>query len=559
MMNEVRFSKSGHEIYLQISRDVANEAISPQQIKEKFAHSEYSNHYVEDHFWDSLVKRIDQERNHTPDIILRIKVAEARHARLRVNVSDDTMEATATAHAPYGGNSIDTKAALDELREKNITHGVSRKAIDTLIKHTQEGEPGSPLTITIARGKEPTHGKDTQFKPLVDDLRMRTLKPKEVDKHRVDMRDFGTIASVKTGTPILERIPYTLGVNGYTVTGQQLPAQDGKDKPLQEGRSTTTDPDNPNLLLATTDGLPSFVDNTAHIDDILMLGAVDVSTGHVKYDGSVVIDGNIEPGMRVISTGDITVNGYVDSAYLKANGNITVTKGVIGRQIDERVNESDDILPLFQFSAELVSDASIWVSYCQYATLQAALDIHVQKQATHCRITTPEVIHVGGEGEAARGKVVGGIIDVQKAFYVGQLGAPAGTKTRVHFNTPLKSNEQIELESAAQAHLSELAADRAKLSKAKQLYHANPEAFPQHYETTLIQANKNIKEKIRTAQIHLEYLQQNEVPVPPVYIYIMQDMHAGAEFIVRERIRRFDERHAPTRVILRNGRIDLEF
>src|SRR5690606_11993322 len=112
------------------------------------------------------------------------------------------------------------------------------------------------------------------------------------------------------------------------------PANDGEDRDLKAGKGTEINPDNPNQLIATQKGMPSFIDNTAEVDEILTMQNVYVSTGHVDYEGSVIITGSVGEGMRVKATGDITVAGYVDSAQLSAGGNITIAKGCIGHQLE---------------------------------------------------------------------------------------------------------------------------------------------------------------------------------------------------------------------------------
>ncbi|WP_157618746.1 FapA family protein, partial [Vibrio sp. HI00D65] len=94
---------------------------------------------------------------------------------------------------------------------------------------------------------------------------------------------------------------------------------------------------------------------------------VDVSTGHVKFKGNVLVSGNIEPGMVVKATGSITVGGFIESAEVQAQGDIKVAKGIIGHTTKEGEPKS----------CKVFSKGSITASYAQNAELQTASDMRL--------------------------------------------------------------------------------------------------------------------------------------------------------------------------------------
>ena len=69
--------------------------------------------------------------------------------------------------------------------------------------------------------------------------------------------------------------------------------------------------------------MPVEIANGMRVDDIFTIADVNVKSGHVDFEGSVIVTHNVEPGMRINAKGDITVMGTVESGNLSAAGNIT--------------------------------------------------------------------------------------------------------------------------------------------------------------------------------------------------------------------------------------------
>ena len=146
------------------------------------------------------------------------------------------------------------------------------------------------------------------------------------------MRDLGAQVTVDQ-QPLLQKIPLSKGRRVSPCLARTR-GNGWEDRDFAPGEGTKISDDDPNIIIADRTGLPSFNGNSVQVDDVMQLNNVDVSTGHVKFKGSVIVTGNVGEGMKVTCTGDITVGGYVDSAELYADGNITVQKGCIGRLLN---------------------------------------------------------------------------------------------------------------------------------------------------------------------------------------------------------------------------------
>ncbi|RUO26472.1 DUF342 domain-containing protein [Aliidiomarina minuta] len=478
--------------------------------------------------------------------------------RLELVISDDDMQVTAKVTAPQGGPPLTVNTFLQELREQGVTLGIRRAAIDKLIQHTLSAEPGSSTEALIARGKFPVDGSDTQFKQLVQDARQRVLQPKELDGDKVDMRDLGEILSVDKGTPLLQRIPATPGTAGFTVRGATLDAAAGADRELQAGIGTEISADDPNILLASRQGLPCLVDNAANVDDVLSMRKVDATTGHVEYEGSVLIQGNIGPGMRVIAGGDVTVSGYVDSAHIESGGNVTITKGVIGQQNELDSDDVEDQVP--EHSTQISAKGSIWVSYSQYATLTSEHGVIVDKQLTHCHVITKGTLCLGGEGKEARGKLIGGVVDTCNHIYAGQIGAPAGTRTSINLSMPPVPEAYLQEQEKLTAELRDELGLVKKLTRVRQkasLEESSPKL--KEFLSTLDQKLENHRRNVTVLRIRAAELLKKDPAKAPIISYANRVLYAGTLFRSDVETKAIHENRGPSTLILRNGNFNYQY
>ena len=67
-----------------------------------------------------------------------------------------------------------------------------------------------------------------------------------------------------------------------------------------------------------------FVSNIYEVED------VDASTGDINYDGNVLVKGNVRSGYTIIAKGNIEVNGVIEGAVLRTDGDILLKRGIQG-------------------------------------------------------------------------------------------------------------------------------------------------------------------------------------------------------------------------------------
>ncbi|XQW86033.1 DUF342 domain-containing protein [Thalassotalea piscium] len=406
--------------------------ITEVTIHELIAASEYTSLYVD----NGNIKNAIAELNSVLKTLqsnmkgreIKYQILERRDASITIEIDNDKMSASAEIATALGGNHLTAKAILNAAQQAGVVKGFSKEELIKLALLAAKEPAGSIVKGEIAHGKLAINGKDARVKLLVESAQDRILKPKAREDGSVDMRDLGDIICVKVGDPLAQKIPFTDGTNGFTVTGEPLLPEPGNDVELSPGNGTTISPKNPNVLISTLVGLPRIIPNGMEVDEVYKIKNVDVSSGHIKFQGSVIIDGDVCEGMKVIASGDITIGGFVESAYLEAGGDITISTGIIGKKQDvEELNIKD-----ITMSVNIKAKGNVYAKYCQYSEITCK-NLRIENQLMHSIIEVDETLWLGSEANA-NGKLIAGHITAGISVSAGIVGATAGSTTTITFD-----------------------------------------------------------------------------------------------------------------------------
>ncbi|USD63036.1 DUF342 domain-containing protein [Vibrio sp. SCSIO 43140] len=369
----------------------------------------------------SVIQFIKSAQAAKGDAFSGLTLAQVKNATAEVILSEQDMLASIKVEGAYGGDALTPTDIISALTQARVVKGINKKALKKVLLLSQQLKSGESYTQPVAIGKRPKEGKDAQFIPLVADPKDRVLKPQASGPNgKVDMRDLGAVVTVGENEQVMRRIPAKPGENGYTVTGAIIPPRPVKDLPLKPGAGTRFSPDNPNTLLSTMSGMPVIKASGVEIDEALCLSKVDISTGHIKFKGSVVISGNVEPNMEVTATGAITVGGFVESASLKAKGDIAIAKGIIGHNVDDGEPKS----------CHIESGGDVVANYAQFATIKARGDVQFTVHSLNNDIACSGDLLVTG-GNKKQGTLSGGEAKVGGKVICNQLGVEGDTATYI--------------------------------------------------------------------------------------------------------------------------------
>ncbi|MCJ8320061.1 MAG: FapA family protein [Colwellia sp.] len=484
---------------------------------------------------------------------IRYQILERRNATISITIDSDEMGATAEISTALGGKHLSAKAILNSAQDSGVKKGFSKEDLIKLAHLASKEPAGSTVSLQIAMGKEAINGKNAKIKHLVQSAQERILRPKEREDGSVDMRDLGDIVCVKVGDSLAKKIPLTQGKQGYTVTASPLAPEPGEDISFNAGEGTSFSPRDDHLLISKLVGLPKIIDNGMEVDEVYKIKNVDVSTGNINFEGSVIIDGDICEGMKVVASGDINVAGFVESAILQAGGDITITGGIIGRKQDVENAKVTDL----QMSVNISAKGKLYAKYCQYAEISCGSDVRIENQLMHSILNIGGRLWLGSE-EKANGKLIGGYIKVGTSVHAGIVGATAGSNTIINFEAEILKFKALQSDIETRLKIESDKTNELKLAtnKLKKLPKdkANPAMLSKVVATyrhhaklmgVVLEEKQELEDKLQ------EYMSS-------VYIEATEKLYHGVELIVGDFNDRSRREYGPSRMIYKERKIHID-
>lgn len=357
-------------------------------------------------------------------------------ARIDVFCSPNGMLAGVVIHPPKGKGKDLTRESLEEaLKKSKIVRGLLDDSLKELTSPTtikKLREEQQPVCMLVAYGEPAYNGEDAWLETLIEDIADR--RPQMDEDGNVNFLELGDFPHVEADQALVRRHPPTEGKSGWTVAGRTIKGRNGKDIQLKpKDDSVKLAAGDQDLLLSNKRGMPVVYDKGALVEQVLRLESVDLKTGHVRFDGSVHVKGNVEPGMKIEVTGDVKIGGLVEAAYINAEGAIEVGGGVIGRKksSEKKLQEGgqkelDPGKASKANNAYLKAGTQIKARFIQEAKIEAGQEVVVQKQIHHSEVTAGIRIAMPG-----RGTIVGGVARAQEVIDIGASGAKANVPTRL--------------------------------------------------------------------------------------------------------------------------------
>ena len=259
----------------------------------------------------------------------------------------------------------------------------------------------------VARGTPPVHGRDGGIVDLFHREIQREVVVDEFDQ--VDYTSLNLVQNVEEGEAICRILPSLDGTPGTTVSGQPVPARDGKPASVPKGRNTEISEDG-SKLIATRAGHVEFSGRTFQVKPVLEIGGdVDFSTGSINFLGDIHIAGDITSGFSVRAMGNVMVDGLVEAATVEAGGDLVVAKGVVGNG-----------------QAMLVGQRSIFAKYLENCSIYARENLQADC-IINCEVYSDGVVQV----RSGRGTIIGGRIRAAQEVSASIIGAKSECLTAI--------------------------------------------------------------------------------------------------------------------------------
>ncbi len=318
---------------------------------------------------------------------------------ISVTISSDEMDAFVYVQ---DSDKVSKKMIMKALEFSGVRRGILEQEINKLLKGKFKHK-----TLKVAKGKPATDGPDGWyeffFKTELD------RQPKLLPDGSVDFSEIQWYEFVQTGQRIALYHDAGMGTGGYTVTGKDLPPRKGRERSVLTGKGFTLMEDN-RTYTASTSGRIELHGNRIDIDKTLTIEEVSLATGNVTFDGSIYVSGNVGVGATIQATGDVVVNGYVESAHIESSaGSVLIKRGVNGNGVGN-IRAAVDVSGKFFESCRVYAGNEIKAGYCLNCDLHSENKITISDR---------------------NGEVAGGTVYAKISLDVTYLGNRAGIATMV--------------------------------------------------------------------------------------------------------------------------------
>lgn len=543
-----------HDNIITITVSVSAEKFTAENLEQGLRDAGYSRCFVLTGQRDNLLSEYQQLQSKATEQDLasnlkelRYKIAEKRQAQLTFELSEDKMKANAVITAAWGGAPMAANALVKAAQEAGIVFGFIKENIVKLVQDASRAEPGAKLKAEIACGRVVQNGENSKFVPLVEEMVLKRSQPLVDSEAKADLRDFGVIPSVTAGAQLMRRLPPTQGDTGITVTGEKTLPIAGLETEWQLGAGVGLSADDPNLLLATQDGLPRAIENGAVVDDVFTVTQVDLTSGHIIFKGSVVINGNVSAGMKVIAGGSVFIKGVVEGQLIEAGGDITVGGAVIGHQLANDAAQG--------FSTTLKAKGNIFCNMAQYSALVCEGNVIASKYLMHCAVEANTVL-VGTE-EKANGKVVGGHFLLAQSLTCGQLGSPSSGMVQLKLNRQLDPllQQQLLLRGQVLEAKELLAQLKAEIEQQKKMLEGKVDPQMQMFEMEFTQQQQ--LGKVLLAELRALEVQRQQILLS-LQVKVTQQLFSAVEVHFGQELFRSRREYGPSMIKIIDGHPSIE-
>lgn len=350
------------------------------------------------------IRRSIEEADGSSHKLVEWPQGERLASRITVEIAPDAMSAAVVVEAPRKGALPPQLEDLEEeLSRGGVVHGIDRSAIQRLLTERAYG-----VGRTVARGSEPVFGSSRSIRYHFNTNRGRPWL--EMEFGRINLKELNFIANCKAGDLLAELLPPVEPVDGMTVTGTVIPAErDQASVQLKAGKNTSLNEDRTRVV-AAVDGNVRLERDEVIVEPLIVVPEVNYETGNIRFDGSVVIEGNVADGFVVEAGGDIEVGRGVGRATLKAGGTILLKTGINGNE-----------------EGFVECGGNLLARYIESSTVTCRGNILVEEAIMHSRITVWNHCVLSGR----RAEFIGGELLAGGSLWCRKLGNFNEAATRI--------------------------------------------------------------------------------------------------------------------------------
>ncbi len=322
---------------------------------------------------------------------------------INIKISNDKLSAYLSINNKYGNFPAENEIII-HLNNEGVVFGIDKNQIQKII-HSKK----SVDNIIVASGIKPVPGHSAQLVWYLDSEVISDKVIIDEDGH-ANYKHAKKFNEVKEGEQIVSKLPKTNGKPGKGVTGESIPSSE-IDVNLPVGKNVELSEDGLTLY-ATKTGFLNFHNGQIDISNIFQInGDVSFATGNIKYDGKVLISGDVRSGFRVEATDTIIIEGDVEASEIRSKkGDVIIKMGVLGKG-----------------RAKIIAGNNVECGFIQDSEVKANKNVKVQHYIINSNVYAGQKIFVKeNEGLVRGGKIFG-----EKGIEIKEAGSIKNIRTKL--------------------------------------------------------------------------------------------------------------------------------
>ena len=314
-----------------------------------------------------------------------------------LHITDTRIEALLTLYRSFSLEELHTL-----LEENGIVYGIKEKTLEMIAQGGQ-----NYAEILIASGTAAKSGRDGYFEYHFNSEPQR--KPIILPDGTVDYNVLGEIELVTDGQHLATYHSALPGEAGTDVLGNPIEAYNGKELPPLKCKRCA--PDETGFeYYASAEGNVTVEDGNLTVTPVFVVkGNLDANTGDVDFHGDVLVQGNVSAGVTVKTTGDITINGHVETASLLAGKDVILRNGMQGSG-----------------NGVIHAGGNVMARFLEQIQVFAGNEINVGA-LLNCKVEAGRNVVISGN----RGTIIGGSVKAVEQITSASIGNRAAVKTQL--------------------------------------------------------------------------------------------------------------------------------
>ncbi|ADG70492.1 FapA family protein [Brachyspira murdochii] len=324
------------------------------------------------------------------------------------------------------------------------------------------------VMCVFVQGRKPIDGN---VQKVILDYDFTIDTGKESEDGAIDFKERGFIHNIEANVQIAHFMEEKPSLDGLDIYDVVMEAHYDEDPCYKLGKNVKVDEDGI-IIRSSIRGILSNHNNTLSVSTVAEIDKVDLSTGNIEVNGSLIIRDNVAPGFSIKTEGDILVRGNIEDAEIECAGNLIVSGGIIG-------GTNSKIYVNGKLSSQFIRNASIICKGDLLANQLVNAEI----------LCNDRVIVLEGKGV-----IIGGNVKALNGVWAKSIGSMSESKTTITVGRDAEADAEFKNIVAT------VKTNKEEISKIKSLlgteYFKNPKAFIERIPVNKREGIKDILKRI---------------------------------------------------------------